>query len=177
MITNERQYRITRAELRRFEEAIAEARITAPGPRVHPKVHAAARRGLESQAQDLRAQLKRYEALKAGKVRGRTLDSLRELPHVLIEARIAAGLTQSDLAERLQVSHQQIQRYEATRYSGVSVERATEVADALGLTLAKRITYPVRRARNAPETPGTPKKRDKRRRRRARPEGRTARSG
>jgi HTH-type transcriptional regulator/antitoxin HipB len=39
---------------------------------------------------------------------------LTELLVALIEARIAAGLTQKALADRLGVAEQQIQRYEAT---------------------------------------------------------------
>jgi hypothetical protein len=49
---------------------------------------------LVSEADELRAQLKRYEQLRDGAITGRELDSLRELPTALIEARIAANLTQ-----------------------------------------------------------------------------------
>ncbi len=44
------------------------------------------------------------------------LDSLDALPKVLIQGRIAAGLTQEDLAARLGLKPQQIQRYEASDY-------------------------------------------------------------
>ncbi len=57
------------------------------------------------------------------KVRRRRARSLRELPVLLIEGRIVAGLTQCQLGERLGLSEQQIQRYEATMYSGASLDR------------------------------------------------------
>ncbi len=96
---------------------------------------------LESELEILRDDLDRYEALKTGKVKKRSVRSLRELPVLLIEGRIAAGLTQRQLAERLALPEQQIQRYESTMYSGVSLDRLQDVADALGLEIEERVTY------------------------------------
>ena len=73
------------------------------------------------------------EALRAGKRKVLELESLEELPRALIQARIAAGLTQDDLATRLGVNPQQIQRYEATDYQTASFARIREVARVLGL--------------------------------------------
>lgn len=98
---------------------------------------------LKSELAILREQLDRYEALKAGKVRSRKARSLRELPHLLIEGRIAAGLTQRELAGRLNLPEQQVQRYEATLYAGASLDRLQEVADALGLEIEERVRYTV----------------------------------
>jgi HTH-type transcriptional regulator/antitoxin HigA len=143
VITNERQYRIAKSEARKFEKAIKAAREREPSADVDPRIHQAMIESLESEFVVLREQLERYEALKAGKVTSRTADSLRELPIVLIEGRIAAGLTQRDLAKRLGVPEQQIQRYEATLYSGVSLQRLQEVADTLGLEIEEHARYAV----------------------------------
>ncbi len=141
MITNERQYRIARAEAQKFEQAIAAAREKEPSPGVHPRIHEAMIDSLESELAVLREQLERYESLKSGKVRERKVHSLRDLPMLLIEGRIVAGLTQRQLAERLGLPEQQIQRYESTLYAGVSLDRLQEVADALGLEIEERVTY------------------------------------
>jgi DNA-binding Xre family transcriptional regulator len=141
VITNERQYRITKSEARKFEQAIAAARGREPGADVDPRIHQAMIESLESELAILRDDLDRYEALKAGKVKKRRIQSLRELPVLLIEGRIAAGLTQRQLADRLGLPEQQIQRYEATMYSGVSLDRLQEVADALGLEIEERVTF------------------------------------
>jgi ribosome-binding protein aMBF1 (putative translation factor) len=143
VITNERQYRIAKAELRRFAEAIEAHDAQEPDAGVDPRIHRAMRDSLESEAQELAAQLARYEDLREGRVNERELDSLRELPIALIEARIAAGLTQSALAERLAVPEQQIQRWEASQYSGVGIERLQEIADALGIEVHETVTYAV----------------------------------
>lgn len=140
MITNERQLAITRAELRRFEEA-TEAQQEAPVEDVDPLLGQAMVDGLRGQADTLREEIERYEALRGGGVGGRELASLRELPSALIEARIAAGLTQKALGEKLEVKEQQIQRWEANRYSGVGVERLQEVADALGMEVTETVSY------------------------------------
>jgi transcriptional regulator with XRE-family HTH domain len=141
VITNERQYRITKSEAKKFAEAISSARESGPGPDVDPRVHQAMIESLESELALLRNQLNQYEMLKAGKVRGRKIRSLRELPAVLIEGRIAARLTQRELAKRLEFAEQQIQRYEATSYAGVNFERLQDVADRLGLELEANVIY------------------------------------
>ena len=141
MITNERQYRITKSESRKYDQAIAVARGREPSPDVDPRIHQAMIESLESELAILRDDLDRYEALKAGKVKKRRVNSLRELPVLLIEGRIAAGLTQRQLAKHLGLPEQQIQRYEATMYSGVSLDRLQDVADALGLEIEERVTY------------------------------------
>ena len=141
MITNERQYRITNAELKRFEEALAERTAAGPSPDVHPRIHQAMLDAMASERDELRAQLDRYDDLRSGRIAQRTLNSLRELPIALIEARIAARLTQRELAKRLGVPEQQVQRWEANSYSGVAIERLQEIADALKLQVHETVTY------------------------------------
>ena len=58
-----------------------------------------------------------------------------------VEARIVAGLSQNDLAERLDLQEQQIQRYEATDYCSASLTRLKEIAKALGMNIAGEMTY------------------------------------
>lgn len=140
MITNERQYRITKSEAERFALALAQPEEKLA--HLHPRIRQAMREGAESQLEELREQLAEYEALRDGKVRVIELDSLRDLPSALIRARIAARLTQKALAERLGVKEQQVQRYEATQYAGVTFERLRSVADALGVRIDQRVFLP-----------------------------------
>ena len=69
--------------------------------------------------------------MKAGEFRLDRLAAVDELPTVLIKARISQGLSQKDLAERIGLKEQQIQRYEATDYASASLSRIKEVASAL----------------------------------------------
>jgi DNA-binding Xre family transcriptional regulator len=143
VIANQRQYQITKAQLARFEEALAEHRASAPSPGVHPRIHQGMGDAMESEILELRAQMDRYDDLRNGRVAQRTLTSLREFPVALIEGRIAARLTQRELAVRLGLTEQQVQRWEANAYSGVSVDRLQDVADALGVTLSETVAYAV----------------------------------
>jgi HTH-type transcriptional regulator/antitoxin HipB len=45
------------------------------------------------------------------------------------------GLTQRELADRLGIAEQSIQRYEAGDYAGVSFARLVEIAEALAVTV------------------------------------------
>lgn len=79
-----------------------------------------------------------YEDLRAGKISEFSADSLHDLPDILIQARIARGMSQKDLGDFLGVAEQQIQRYESDRYRMASLDRLTEVADALNVRIAER---------------------------------------
>src|SRR5439155_18397183 len=116
---------------------------------LHPRARQALRDQYDSQLEELREQLTAYEALRRGEVSILELDSLAELPNALIQARAAVGLTQEELAGRLGLKKQQIQRYEATHYAGVSLERIQAVADALGVTIREQVLLPV--AAGAPD--------------------------
>lgn len=141
MIGNEREYRITKAARRRFEEAIEAHKTSTPAEGVDPRVHAAMGDAMRSEVEVLSEQIQRYEDLRDGRVRQRELDSLTDLPAALIEARIAAGLTQRGLADRLGLKEQQIQRWESDRYSGVGLTRIQEVIDALGMGITETVRY------------------------------------
>ncbi len=140
MIANERQYRITKSEAEKFEQALARLDVV-EGHR-SPEMRRIMRDGMQSQLEELREQLAGYDALRTGRVAILELEGLRDLPAALIRARIACGLTQKQLAQRLGLKEQQVQRYEATRYSGVSLERIQQVADALGVKIREHLTMP-----------------------------------
>ena len=133
MIKNERQYRITKNQMDRFSRTLDHLRRQpAEATDVHPLIAKVQEDALQSQLADLEEQLQEYEALKAGHFDLDALNVVSELPTVLIKARIAQGLRQKDLAERLGLKEQQIQRYEATDYATASLTRIKEIANALG---------------------------------------------
>src|ERR1022692_3442428 len=126
MIKNDRQYRITKAQTGRFSKAIQESKASPKG-NVHPLLRKAQIDAMESQLGDLQREIEEYEALRSGRRKVATLDSLEKLSTTLIQARIAAGLSQAELGSRLGLKPQQIQRYEATDYQSASLERVNEI--------------------------------------------------
>jgi ribosome-binding protein aMBF1 (putative translation factor) len=137
MIKNEKQYRITKAQARRFEQALAELTAQQRPPNITARLWQAQRAAAESQLQELQEQVDTYERLHVGKSKELVLEAVEDLPKTLIRARIAAGMTQEGLAHRLGVKTQQIQRYEATEYESASFARVVKVVQALGLRLPK----------------------------------------
>lgn len=70
------------------------------------------------------------------------VDSLAELPDALVRARTGSGLTQRELAGRLGLKEQQIQRYEIENYASASLSRLQEVMHALGVELQAGLELP-----------------------------------
>lgn len=147
MIKNERQYRVTLSQIERFERLLqtVRARPAAEDENVRALQQLEAE-GLASQLEDLRAELRQYDALRWGENIVIAADGLRELPRILIQARIARGLSQRGLAERIGVKEQQIQRYEASDYAGANLGRVAAVAEALGVEVRESLTMAETRA-------------------------------
>lgn len=142
MIRNERQYRITKSQMQGFEEKLRAFDEQPAAPGIHPRILQAQRDAIRSQVDELREDLLAYEALQAGHAKVLELTSLDDLPAALIQARIAVGLTQRQLADRLGMKEQQLQRYEATSYAGASLERIREVVAALGVKVREDVFLP-----------------------------------
>jgi transcriptional regulator with XRE-family HTH domain len=139
MIKNEREYRITKAQANKFEDALSQLATSEAVAGLHPLIQKAQRDALQSQLDELREQIAEYESLRSGQQAVISLNSLEEFPQALIRARTAAGLTQRELAERMGLKEQQIQRYEATEYASADLARINEVARALGLRVREDI--------------------------------------
>ena len=143
MITNERQYKITRSEADRFRKAISELAAGPSRADVHPRLLRAEREAMESQLADLQSELAEYDRLKSADLSMISISSFDELADGLIQARIASGLSQKALADRLGLKEQQIQRYEAERYASASYQRLREIAGALGVRIKNDILLPM----------------------------------
>lgn len=61
------------------------------------------------------------------------LRSLTAIGRWLVGARIARGLSQAELAERLDVDPSQVSRDERNDYRGITVDRAQRIMEALGV--------------------------------------------
>ena len=143
MIKNERQYRITKAQASQFADALRNLQER-PAEHLHPMLRRAQLEAIRSQHADLEAEIRDYESLQRQRPAVIEARSLEELPGALIRARIALGLSQKDLASKMGIKEQQLQRYEATEYAAASLTRIREVADALGVRISERVLLPMK---------------------------------
>ncbi len=131
MIKNEREYKITKASLKKLEHAVAHIQILRQEGKQDVAKLKVQELATKSMCADLRDQISDYDKLKKGKFSAGALNLVESLPANLIRARIALGWTQKDLAARLGTSEQQIQKYEATDYESASFKKIVEIAALL----------------------------------------------
>jgi ribosome-binding protein aMBF1 (putative translation factor) len=85
----------------------------------------------------LEEEVQTYERLKRGEFD--EVSDLRGLGQLLISLRIARGLTQRELAERLGVHESLVSRDERNEYHGITLDRAARILDALGYELRSTV--------------------------------------
>jgi len=133
MIKNEKQYRITKNELKKFKQTLDILSKT-DNSNIHPLLVKAQRDSIESQIQEFNEDIEEYEKLKSGSIDSLTV-SLFELSKGLISSRIAKGLNHKQLGELLGVSEQQIQKYESDNYQSTSLNRLQDVVNILDVSV------------------------------------------
>jgi ribosome-binding protein aMBF1 (putative translation factor) len=92
---------------------------------------------MESFHLQLKEEVESYERLKRGEFE--ELENLRGLGHLLISIRIAQGMSQRELAKRLNVHESQVSRDERNEYFGITLERAVKILDALNVRLHTKV--------------------------------------
>ena len=128
MIKNEKQYKITKSRLKDFEKSL---KICKEGKYPDKVIYKAMIDSLKSQMADLKKEIREYEKLKNKQVRNFDFKSIKDLPVILIQARISHGYTQKQFAKRLNMPEQQIQRYEAENFKRVSLETLMRICEKL----------------------------------------------
>ena len=134
MIFSDKQLNISKAALKELKQSLSTTEQDTQGEGWLNKLGADA---LRSQITEIDSDIAEYELLKSGQIAYAKTCSLSELPRVLVQARIAQGLSQSDLAAKLDMKPQQVQRYEATLYQSASLARLIEVANVLDVKTAE----------------------------------------
>jgi len=129
MITNERQYRMAKSAYKRTKSVLFSLQMCTNTPSIVSQI-STFQESIRTLEQDMMA----YEQVKSGKYQENNA-TLQEMPMMLIRARIASGMTQKQLAEKLGIKEQQVQHYEATCYSHASFTRVCAVAEAINIQL------------------------------------------
>lgn len=141
MISNEKEYRSTKLALTGFEDALMQYDILkAIQDGIDPMIARSQKASYERQAVELRIELEAYEALRDGRIRELEVLSVAEMGKGLVEARVAKGLTQRELANLAGLQEQQIQKYEKELYGSASLNRIGHVASTIGFGFAAKLT-------------------------------------
>jgi ribosome-binding protein aMBF1 (putative translation factor) len=112
---------------------------TSSSNKSHPALAKAQQEALQSQYEELQEELREYRELKSGKRKLIKISSFENFAIALIQARIARGLTQKELAQKLGLKEQQIQRYEASNYASASLARLNQIVDVLNVKIGSRV--------------------------------------
>lgn len=86
-----------------------------------------------------------YERLKRGEISPFT--GFGQIGRMLVALRIARGMTQRQLAERLGVHESQVSRDERNEYHGITVERVNRILLAIGAEVTGRVQLVSQRSR------------------------------
>ncbi len=87
----------------------------------------------------VQAEIDAYDRLKRGEFND--VFNFRSFGDMLIALRIAKGVTQRELAQRLKVSESQISRDERNCYSGITVDRAQRILEALDAEIKTSVVW------------------------------------
>lgn len=92
---------------------------------------------LESFHLQLQEEVEGYERLKRREFG--EFQNFQGLGHLLIALRIAQGISQRELARRLDVHESQVSRDERNEYFGITLERATRILKQLNVRLVTKV--------------------------------------
>ena len=142
VILNEREARDARAIASELDELLLSARAFEPiVAGLPPRVVEGFRNAIKTERRELETLVKAYEAAKTGDFKDLERRAENDPGLTLIVARIARGLTQKQLARKLGLKEQQIQRYEADRYNSISLANFRRIARFLGVDWKMSLSY------------------------------------
>jgi ribosome-binding protein aMBF1 (putative translation factor) len=137
MIRNEIEYQEAVARLAEEQKRLAEHRARLKEADLSAEEIQRVIDPMESFHLQLKEEVESYERLKRGEFD--ELVKLSGFGPLLIALRVAQGISQRDLAERLGVHESQVSRDERNEYFGVKLERAVKILDALNVRLRTRV--------------------------------------
>lgn len=140
MIRNEAEYREALARLKGEMERLEAQRGALRQTGLTPSQVKRVCDPMESFYLQLRDEIESYERFRRGEFG--EIHNLRGIGQLLIGLRVAQGLSQRELAERLGVHESQVSRDERNEYSNITVERAIRIFEALDAELVSVVKNP-----------------------------------
>lgn len=126
MIKNNKQLTVTKRQLGLLTSALKDLKASKEGAAAKIQI-----RALQADASKLRQEIAEFEGARAGDIDLAPIMKVEAVGKLLVQGRIAAHLTQDELAREIGRKPQQIQRYETEAYRSASLATLTRVADVL----------------------------------------------
>lgn len=141
VILNEREARDARATASDLDKLLSSEQAFEPIiAGLPPQVVNGFRKAIKAEKSELEAIVAAYETAKDGNFEHLKRRAGNDPGVSLIVARIARNLTQKELARKLGLKEQQIQRYEADRYNSISLANFRRIASLLGIDWEIRLS-------------------------------------
>jgi transcriptional regulator with XRE-family HTH domain len=137
VIRTEREYQETQRQLAEYDEAISAQRSQLETAGLGPDEVARGMEPVLAFRRQIEDEIRLYD-----RIRHRDfthLDHLSDIGRLLIALRIANGLNQRELAQRLGVHESQVSRDERNEYYGIALERVGEILDAMQETVKLQV--------------------------------------
>ena len=147
MILNDLEYQVTKERIEGFERALA--LLNTPDndlKKTNLIMWQLNVDGVQSLLDDFTSQMQEYNALinrDESEPIVFEIDSLSQLARVLIQARIAAKISQKELAERLGIEESLLQRYEDREYESATLMQLLQISEVLGISIQPKTTIRV----------------------------------
>jgi len=134
VILNEKEARDARATASELDRLLSSEQAFEPIiAGLPPRVVNGFRKAIRTEKAELEVLVAAYESAKTGNFEDLKRRARNDPGLSLIVARIARNFTQKELARKLGLKEQQIQRYEADRYSSISLANFRRIANLLGV--------------------------------------------
>jgi HTH-type transcriptional regulator / antitoxin HipB len=147
MILNDWEYQVTKERTEGFKRALS--LLNTPGNQLKKTNSIMWQLNLDrlqSLLDDFTAQMEEYESLISrdeSKPIVFEIDSFSQLPRILIQSRIATKISQTELASRLGIEENLLQKYEDREYESATLAQLLEVSKVLGISIQQKATLNV----------------------------------
>lgn len=137
MIRNEAEYKLAVSRLKDERDRLADQRRRLAEMNLSEDEIKRVLDPVRSFHLQLDEEVQSYERLKRGDFGA--FHNLKGIGQLLIALRISQGLSQRELAARLETHESQVSRDERNEYHGITLDRASKILDALGADLMSSI--------------------------------------
>ena len=130
MIRTDKQLRVTKEKIAELEHYLLE--LEKSKDTIDPLEYKLNRSGADSLLTQMRGEVAEYETISDPDTKSTVLKfEIKDFADMLIKARLVRKMSQSELAKKIGVEPQAIQRYEANGYEGVGFSRLLQIQYAL----------------------------------------------